>query len=135
MKSVCACVCVCVYALCIMHISMWSFPGGSSSKESTCQCTRCRFNPWVGKIPWRGKLQPVLTFLPGKSHEQRSLVDIKNEKVLILNKCYRPAHSLLLLFSCSVTSNSLQLHGERHTRLPCPSLSCRVCSNSCPLSQ
>ena len=26
-------------------------------------------------------------------------------------------------------------HGLQHTRLPCPSLSPRVCSNSCPLSQ
>ena len=26
-------------------------------------------------------------------------------------------------------------HGLRHTRLPCPSLSPEVCSNSCPLSQ
>ena len=26
-------------------------------------------------------------------------------------------------------------HGLQHTRLPCPSLSYRVCSNSCPLSR
>ena len=31
-------------------------------------------------------------------------------------------------------SNSLQPHGLQHTRLPCPSLSPRVCSNTCPLS-
>ena len=31
-------------------------------------------------------------------------------------------------------SNSLPPHGLQHTRLPCPSLSFRVCSNSCPLS-
>ena len=31
-------------------------------------------------------------------------------------------------------SDSLWLHGLQHTRLPCPSLSPRVCSNSCPLS-
>ena len=30
--------------------------------------------------------------------------------------------------------NSLQSHGLQHTRLPCPSLSPGVCSNSCPLS-
>ena len=42
---------------------------------------------------------------------------------------------LLLLFSCSVMSNSLWLHGLQRTRLPCPSLSPRVYSNSCPLSQ
>ena len=40
----------------------------------------------------------------------------------------------LLLFSCSVVSNSLQHHGLQHTRLPCSSLFPRVCSNSCPLS-
>ena len=28
-------------------------------KESTCQCRRCRFNPWVGKIPWKRKWQPT----------------------------------------------------------------------------
>ena len=31
--------------------------------------------------------------------------------------------------------NSLRPHGLQHARLPCPSLSPRVCSNSCPLSQ
>ena len=39
-----------------------------------------------------------------------------------------------LLFSRSVVSESLGLHGLQHTRLPCPSLSPRVCSNSCSLS-
>ena len=32
-------------------------------------------------------------------------------------------------------SDSLQPWGLQHARLPCPSLSPRVCSNSCPLSQ
>ena len=32
-------------------------------------------------------------------------------------------------------SDSLQLHELQHTRLLCPSLSPRVCSNSCPWSQ
>ena len=32
-------------------------------------------------------------------------------------------------------SNSLQSHRLQHARLPCPSLSPGVCSNSCPLSQ
>ena len=31
-------------------------------------------------------------------------------------------------------SNSLDSHGLEHTRLPCPLLSPRVCSDSCPLS-
>ena len=32
------------------------FPGGTSGKESACQCRRQKrhgFDPWVGKIPWR----------------------------------------------------------------------------------
>ena len=37
-------------------------------------------------------------------------------------------------FSHSVVSDSLQPHGLQHARLPCPSLSPGVCSNSCPLS-
>ena len=39
-----------------------------------------------------------------------------------------------LLFSCSVMSNFLQLHELQHAKLPCPSLSPTVSSNSCPLS-
>ena len=38
-------------------------------------------------------------------------------------------------FSCSVASDSLWPHGLQHARLPCPSPTPRVCSNSCPLSQ
>ena len=40
----------------------------------------------------------------------------------------------LLFFSHSVMSNSLRPHGLQYARLPCPSLSPRDCSNSCPLS-
>ena len=42
---------------------------------------------------------------------------------------------LLLLFSCSVLSNSVRLQGPQHSRSPCPSPSPRACSNSCPWSQ
>ena len=42
---------------------------------------------------------------------------------------------LLLLFSQQVMSNSLWPRGLQQARLLCPSLSTRVCSNSCPLSQ
>ena len=49
-------------------------PWWLSGKESACQCRRCGFNPWVGKIPWRRQWQPTPVFLPGKSHGWRSLV-------------------------------------------------------------
>ena len=45
------------------------------------------------------------------------------------------SHKLQLLFSLIVISNSLWPHGLQHARLPCPSLSPGVCSNSCTLSQ
>ena len=36
---------------------------------------KCRFDPWLGKIPWRRKQQATVVFLPRKSHGQRCLVD------------------------------------------------------------
>ena len=42
--------------------------------ESACQCQRCKFSPWVGKISWRKILQPTPVFLPGEFHGQRGLV-------------------------------------------------------------
>ena len=41
----------------------------------------------------------------------------------------------LVQFNCSVMSDSLWPHGLQRARLLCPSLSPRVCSNSCPLSR
>ena len=38
------------------------------------QGRRSGFNPWVGKIPWRRKWQPIPVLLPGKSHGQRILI-------------------------------------------------------------
>ena len=43
--------------------------------------------------------------------------------------------TLLLLLSLKIRPNSLWPHGLQHSRLPCPSLSLGVCSNSCPLSR
>ena len=43
----------------ITIIILGQFPGGSSSKESTCQGRRHKrhgFHPWVRKIPWNGNL-------------------------------------------------------------------------------
>ena len=54
---------------------VWVFPGGSG-KESACQYRnhrRCRFDPWVVKIPWRRQWQPAPVFLPKNSHRQKNL--------------------------------------------------------------
>ena len=51
-----------------------SFPGGLDGKESACNAGDPGSIPWVGKILWRRKWQPILVFLPGESHGQRGLV-------------------------------------------------------------
>ena len=64
-----------VFVICILvYTTLYlGFPGGASGKESACQCWRCRFDPWVEKIPWRRKWQTTPVFLLGESHGQRSL--------------------------------------------------------------
>ena len=49
-------------------------PRWLSGKESACQCRRCEFDPWAGKIPWRRKWQPTPVFLPRESLGRQSLV-------------------------------------------------------------
>ena len=52
-------------------------PRWYSSKESVWQCRRHKrrgLDPWVRKILWRRKWQPIPVLLPGKSHGQKSLV-------------------------------------------------------------
>ena len=51
-------------------------PRWHSGKEFAWRCRRHKkhgFNPWVGKMLWRRKWQPIPVFLPGESHGQRSL--------------------------------------------------------------
>ena len=35
------------------------FPGGTSGKESTCQCRRCRIDPGWGSSPRKGNGNPL----------------------------------------------------------------------------
>ena len=79
-KGVCACVCVHAHmhmfsvweitaAACYLSLfrdgaSYSGLPWWFSGKESTQQCKRRGFNPWIRKIPWRRKQQCILAFLP-----------------------------------------------------------------------
>ena len=36
-----------------MHLALFLPVCIRVGKESTCQCRRCRFHTWVGKMPWR----------------------------------------------------------------------------------
>ena len=55
------------YGFWMLSATLTGFPGGTNGKEPACQTRRhkrLRFNPWVGKIPWRRAWQPTLVFLP-----------------------------------------------------------------------
>ena len=59
------------------HSILQSLSCGTSGKELSCQCRRCKrlgFNTWIRKITRRRKQPPTPVFLPGKFHKQRSLV-------------------------------------------------------------
>ena len=54
--------------------SVMGFPGGSDSKESTCNARDLGSIPGLSRSLGGGNGNP-LQFLPGESHEWRSLVD------------------------------------------------------------
>ena len=68
-------------------------------KGYTCQCRTHWFDPWVRKILWSRKWQPILVFLPGKFHGQRSL------------ESYSP-------WSCKETDITEGTHTHTHTHTP-----------------
>ena len=45
--------------VCKLPYIEWGFPGGTSSKESSCQCRRHSFSLWVRKIPGGGNGTPL----------------------------------------------------------------------------
>ena len=69
-------------------------------------------------------------FLPQDHHYPDTNIRQRNYKKLQTNIIDE-----LLLFSCSVVSNSSWSHELQHARLPCSSLSPVVCLNSRPLSR
>ena len=63
---------------------------------------------------------------------------MSQHKIILGKKCtflVSDVFNVLLLFTHSGMSDSLWIHRLQHARRPCPSLSPRACSNSCPLNQ
>ena len=90
-----------------LHGSLWevlvsNFPGGTSGKEPTCQCRKCKrrsFDPWVKKIPWRRKWQPTPVLLPGESMDRggwRATVHGVSQSWTRLKRLSMPAQCLTL---------------------------------------
>ena len=77
------------------------------------------------------KSSVYLTYLKNCFMTSRIVLQVGFSKKQILRQTF---FLVLLLFSHSVVSDSLRPRGLQHARLPRPSLSPRVCSNSCPLS-
>ena len=82
---------------------MRSLLGGFGGKESTCQCRRCGFYPWVGTIPWRRKWQPTPVLLSGESPGQRSLVGYSPWG-------HRVRHGLVAEYACNHVQGFHFLH-------------------------
>ena len=92
--------------LCFLRISLFiKFRG-----ESDCQCRRrrrCGFDPWVGKIAWSRKWQPLSVFLPGKFHKHGNLVGCSS---YVCTKSFQLCLTLCNPIDCSPPGSSV--HGD-----------------------
>ena len=92
----------------------WPFPRWLSGKESTCQCWRCRFNPWVRKIPRRWKWHPPLDSCLGNPLDRgawRAAVhgDTKSGTLVSEHACTHPSTITIIAHT----------HTQAHTRIQC----------------
>ena len=118
---------MCLLAIC-MSLEKGQFRysarfGGASQEaqwqRTPLECRRCRFDPWVGKIPWRRTWQPTLVFWPGKSHGQRSLAGYRPwgcKELDTTEHAHMPIFKFLLgeLLSCMNCSYILEINPLLH---------------------
>ena len=89
------------------------------------------FNPWVRKIPWGRKWQPLPVLLPGEPHGQRSLVGYSPWGRKELDMTEQLTHKQEL-FNVSIgklkclLSNLLKKHSEKLRTLKVRKLVCYV---------
>ena len=92
------------------------FPGGSDDKESACTVGDSGLISGLGKIPWGREWQPMLVFLPGQSHGQRSLAGYspwgckESDTTEMTNG--QPTAGI---YSCKLISLKLLIFGVIHT--------------------
>ena len=108
--------------------ALWASPSCMpQDKEKAMRGTHSRARKWVDPSSLsqdRQRLCAVASLLWSQAEPQKSRTALVVLGVLPKGK--------LLLFSRSVVSDSLRPQGLQQARLPCPSLSSRLCSNSCP---
>ena len=84
-------------------------------------------NEWDGELLWHFAERPSKNWL----NRITMLAILRTDRKVLM-----PIHQRRSVqFSCSVVSNCLWPHRLQHSRLPCPSPTPRVYSNSCPLSR
>ena len=83
-------------------------------------------NEWDGEPLWHFAQRPSKNWL----NRITMLAILRTDRKVLM--CIHQRRSVQ--FSCSVVSNCLWPHRLQHSRLPCPSPTPRVYSNSCPLS-
>ena len=112
--------------------------------KGTACLENCRWLVFLTCNECGGKWWKNMLGNPAHSHHSLPLCHASKENLTEVN-CILPSTSKFpmsaslyvpysSLFSHEVMSDFMQTHGLRHARLPCPSLSPGVCSNSCPLS-
>ena len=93
-------------------------PRWHQGKELTCQCRRhkrCRYDPWVRKIPWRREWLPISVFLPRESHGQRSLpgyspqVHKESDTTEAIQYAHMLPHTMKQRFLSQVYRNSIKI--------------------------
>ena len=119
------CVCVCVFSHSVVSNFLW--PHGLKSARLLCPWDSPSKNTGVGSHSLLQWIFPIHGLNSGLLHCRQILYHLSQQGSLYIICIH-------ILFSCSVVSNSLRPHGLQHARLPCPSPSPKVCSNSCPLS-
>ena len=86
----------------------WSFPSSSAVKNLLpyMRGKRSKFDPRVGKIPWKRAWQPTPVFLPEKYHRQRSLAGYSpwGHKEMDMTGASEHAYKTLFMWQCVHTT-------------------------------
>ena len=72
------------------------FPAGSVVKNPPAvqEMQRCGFNPWIGRIPWTRKWQPILVILLENPMDRRTLQSAGATAAKLLQSCPTLCHPI-----------------------------------------
>ena len=87
-------------------VNMFGLPRWLKLQRICLQSRRCRFHPWVGKIPCKKKWLPTPVFLPGESHGQRSPAGYRpwgHKESDMTEQLSTHKHDVWRIFLCDVT--------------------------------